>query len=173
MKFGWNLTCLKCGQALSVYYGRHYTKDIQIGAILVPNKGDSIIKATCPKHGAFSAKFNNKLKELWMDHFAKAMLRCLKCEELGSISETQEQNGWMFFKIKCPVHGPSEIKKISLPLYHVALKLINEEITYKEYLQFYHPDKYIVCEFCGHTIEPGHKVCENCGEEPISIDLDW
>ena len=58
--FGWGLKCKKCHLPLSVYFARHYVKQAGDWWNVIA-RGDSAIKAKCPKHGKFSAKFNNNL----------------------------------------------------------------------------------------------------------------
>ena len=171
--FGWGLKCRKCHHPLSIYFARHYAREFHMfGPPVLPNRGDTVIKAKCPKHGAFTAKFNNQVKELWMDQFGKSMLQCTQCEKTGTPENIEAIKGWTTFQIKCPVHGLSETKKIVTLYFLIAKELYEKGISYQEWVEL-HPDKYSVCKECGHVIEPGKSACDKCGADLVPADLDW
>jgi hypothetical protein len=172
-QFGWDLRCRECKSPLSVYYARHYTRDTQQFPVVLPNFGDAVIKAKCPDHGPFKARFNNTLKTLWMDNFARAMHQCMECEKIGTIGASEERGAWIYFQIECPTHGLTEAKTVVTPLFKIAQVLVKQAINYETYMQRFHPEKYVRCEFCGHMIAPGSEVCEECGEAIVDLNLDW
>jgi uncharacterized radical SAM superfamily Fe-S cluster-containing enzyme len=98
------------------------------------NYDEIVIKAKCPEHGKFTSKFNANVKAAWMDGFAKAVLRCMKCEEIGAASIVKEKTGWIWFKIKCPIHGLTKLKKVVDHLFYLVVELDQLEISYKELL---------------------------------------
>ncbi len=142
--FGWGFKCRKCHLPLSIIYARHYAKAYSkwrpYTRYGIPDRGDTVIKARCPKHGTFVARFNNQVKELWMDQLAKAMFQCTKCDEIGTTLIKQDVNGWTFFQINCPVHGLTLQKKVVTQFFNLAKELYEKGISYKDWI-LHHSDK--------------------------------
>lgn len=155
------IRCPRCNGPVSIYWGRDFKKPWW-GAPAYRDRDWIIIKAKCPKHGAFKEKLNAFYKESWADDFAMGVIRCMKCESLGDVVVLQEKGQWLIFKIDCPVHGLTDTKKIVASLYFIANQVL-ERGSYEKVAYEQPPNVYTMCPTCGHIVAPGNKFCEVCG----------
>ena len=157
-----SLQCPKCTGPVSVYWCR----DFKTSAWLSPGYRDRdwiIVKAICPRHGSYKEKFSAFHKEGWIDVFAEAMFRCMKCERLGAVVNVRDKGAWSFFDINCPAHGLTGPKKIVTTLFGLIIQLEQQGIAYKQYVKNQPPSTYTICPQCGHMMEPLVKFCSQCG----------
>ena len=160
------ITCPKCGQLLTVYYARDFRKRYGLAPGL-KDRDTVVIKAKCPKHGSMKRTLNPFNKEFWMDDFAQSMLRCMKCDKTGTIGEIQEQGHWLFFRINCPEHGLTDLKKVVSSLFYTVTELQKQGISYAKYQQTQAPSSFTICPKCQHIVAPGSKFCEKCGASVV------
>jgi uncharacterized protein YbaR (Trm112 family) len=160
------LVCPKCNQPLSVNYARDFQRKSWI-APGYKDYGAVIIRVNCPKHGTMKQKLNPFNKETWMDDFYEAILRCTKCDRIGTIANVQAKGPWVLFKINCPNHGLGGIKQVTSPLYFYITELQKQGITYIELIRKQPPRTFVVCPKCKHIVAPDHKSCDQCGTSLI------
>ncbi|NVM52898.1 MAG: zinc ribbon domain-containing protein [Candidatus Helarchaeota archaeon] len=156
------LNCPRCGGPVSVFWGRDFRKF----AMTTPGYRDrewASFKAKCPYHGTFKLRLSVADKVSWFDQFTEAMLRCMKCERIGTIANLRDKGQWLLFNIMCPEHGLSGTKRIVSSLFYLVTQLQEQGISYKEYMQTQPPGSYTLCPNCRHVVEPNSKFCGKCG----------
>jgi hypothetical protein len=164
---GKGLTCRKCGRPLSVFYARDFKKMYGLAPGL-KSRDWVVIRAKCMKHGKTKLKLNAFNKEAWFDDFTSAVLRCMKCENLGTIENVQERGAWIYFQINCPEHGLTEKKAVVTSLFYLITDLQKQRTTYVDYMETQAPSTFSLCPKCGHMVEPGSKFCDKCGADLMS-----
>jgi len=154
--------CHKCSWPVAVYWARDFSKRM----LLTPgyrNRDWVIIKLKCPVHGSFKMRLNASDKESWMDTFAEAMFRCIKCGEIGTIINVRDHGPWTFFQISCEEHGSTATKRIISSLYYQVVELQRQGISYAKWVQQQPANTFLVCPKCGHVVEPHSISCDQCG----------
>jgi hypothetical protein len=154
--------CHKCSRPVVVYWARDFSKRM----LLSPgyrNRDWVMIKFKCPRHGSYKIRLNAFDKETWVDAFAEAMYRCMKCGEIGTIANFHEHGPWVFFQINCPAHGLTDTKRIIATLYYLVADLQRQGIPYTKWVQQQPANTFLVCPKCNHIVEPLSKTCDVCG----------
>lgn len=157
-----SLMCPRCSGPVSVDYARDFRKRYGLAPGL-KDRDTVVVRGRCPRHGSFKHRLNAFNKEAWMDSLIEALYRCMKCEQLGAITNIKEKGQWYLFQIDCPVHGLTGTKRVISSLYLLATQLQEQGISYQKYAESQPPCSYTVCQHCGHVISPGNRFCGKCG----------
>ncbi len=159
---GQGLVCPRCGRPYAIFYARDFRKMYGIAPGL-RDRDWVVVKVKCIKHGSTKLKLNAFNKEAWVDEFKDGIYRCMKCEQLGTIENVQEKGQWQLFRIHCPVHGLTDLKRIVSSLFFLVTQLQEQSVSYVKYMEEQPSTTFSLCSKCGHIVEPGTKFCDKCG----------